>query len=132
MNAAQALDSEPARPLALIVDDSPFLAAHLSCLLLTLGVEARVPAHSAELRTLAPRAAVIFVELELFHASGFEVMRAMAPDCSCPMVLLTGTGRKTDRQWALRAGARAVLTRPVKAEALRRTLEQLGCGSAQA
>jgi len=119
--------SETALPLALVVDDSPFLAAHLSRLLLTLGMDACIPATAAELRTLAPRAAAIFVELELFHASGFEVMRELAAQYSCALVLLTGTGRKTDLQWGLRAGASAVLPRPVTAAALHDALASVAC-----
>jgi CheY-like chemotaxis protein len=127
MNAAHALEFEAPRPLALIVDDSPFLSAHLSCLLLSLGLEARIPADTAELRRLAAQAAVIFVELELFQACGFEVTRELAQHCSCALVLLTGTGRKTDLQWGLRAGASAVLPRPVTAAALQTALARLGC-----
>lgn len=128
MSAAHALELEATRPLALIADDSPFLAAHLQCLLLSLGIGARVAADVMELRTLAAKAAVIFVELELFQASGFEVTRELAGQwCSCPLVLLTGTGRKTDLQWGLRAGASAVLPRPLTAATLQRCMEQLGC-----
>jgi CheY-like chemotaxis protein len=127
MNAARALEHEAPRPVALIVDDSPFLTAHLQCLLLTLGLDARVPADAAELRLLAPQAAVIFVELELFQASGFEVTRELAASYSCPLVLLTGTGRKTDLQWGLRAGASAVLPRPLTASMLQTALEKLDC-----
>ncbi len=127
MSAARALELEAPRPLALIADDSPFLAAHLQCLLLSLGLDARVPADAAELRKLAAEAAVIFVELELFQASGFEVTRELAEQCSCPLVLLTGTGRKTDLQWGLRAGASAVLPRPLTAATLQGCMEKLGC-----
>lgn len=127
MNAARALELEASRPLALIVDDSPFLTAHLSCLLLSLGLEARVPADAAELRVLAAQAAVIFVELELFQACGFEVTRELAEQHACPLVLLTGTGRKTDLQWGLRAGARAVLPRPLTLATLQTALAKLGC-----
>ena len=127
MSAAPATGARPARPLGLIVDDSPFLAAHLSRLLLTLGMDARIPADAAELHALAPAASVILVELELFNASGFEVMRELAAQCSCPLVLLTGTGRKTDLQWGLRAGATAVLRRPVTESALHTALVRSGC-----
>jgi DNA-binding response OmpR family regulator len=115
------------RPQALIVDDSPFLALHLSRLLAAQGLHARVPADPGELRALAPEAAVIFVELELFQGSGFEVTRELAAHCSCPLVLLTGCGRNTDLQWGLRAGASAVLPRPVTDTTLRAVLCKLHC-----
>jgi CheY-like chemotaxis protein len=127
MSTASAIGTLPSRPLALIVDDSPFLAAHLSRLLLALGLDARIPADAEELRALAPAAAVILVELELFYASGFEVTRELAAQCSCPLVLLTGTGRKTDLQWGVRAGAGAVLRRPVTETSLQIALTRVGC-----
>jgi CheY-like chemotaxis protein len=127
VSAAPAFVTQSGRPLALIVDDSPFLAAHLARLLCALGLDARTPADAAELRALAPGAAVVFVELELFHATGFEVTRELAVHCACPLVLLTGTGRKTDLQWGLRAGASAVLPRPVTMQALQAALAQAGC-----
>jgi CheY-like chemotaxis protein len=114
-------------PQALIVDDSPFLALHLSRLLAAQGLQARVPADPGELRALAPEAAVIFVELELFQASGFEVTRELAEHSPCPVVLLTGSGRNTDLQWGLRAGASVVLPRPVTDMTLRAVLCKLGC-----
>ena len=125
-DARPAVAPAPETPLALIVDDSPFLALHLARLLDAQGLQARIPADAAELRALAGSAAMIFVELELFAASGFEVTRELAASCNCPLVLLTGTGRTTDRQWGLRAGARAVLPRPLTAAALGRTLSMLG------
>lgn len=125
MSAASAPGFAATRPLALIVDDSPFLAAHLSSLLSSLGVEARVAENAAQLNTLAVEAAVIFVELELFQACGFEVTRELAELHACPLVLLTGSGRKTDLQWGLRAGARMVLPRPVTVATLKTALAKL-------
>ncbi len=119
---------------ALIVDDSPFLALHLSSLLTAQGLHPRIPANADELGTLAATADVIFVELELFQANGFEVTRELAEQYSCPLVLLTGTGRSTDLQWGLRAGASAVLPRPVTEPALRAVLQtvlcKVACGAA--
>lgn len=127
MTAACALQPQSARPYALIVDDSPFLAAHLARQLAALGLDARVPADTMELRTLAPEAAAILVELELFRASGFAITRELAGEFSRPLVLLTGTGRKTDLQWGLRAGAGAVLSRPLTEKTLCAALAQAGC-----
>lgn len=118
-----------AQPLALIVDDSPFLALHLGRQLESLGFNAYVPGDPADLRERMAQAALICIELELFHASGFEVARELAEQCACPLVLLTGSGRKTDLQWGLRAGASAVLQRPVRVDALRTALSRIGCGA---
>lgn len=122
-------DAASAQPLALIVDDSPFLALHLARQLEGLGFRAYIPADAADLRERAAQAAVICIELQLFHASGFEVTRELAEQCACPLVLLSGTGRSTDVQWGLRAGARAVLQRPVHVEALRNALARITCGA---
>lgn len=127
MTAAQPNLLAAARPLALVVDDSPFLAARLSCELSALGFEPRIAADAAQARVLAADAAVIFVELELFQSCGFEVARELAGQHACPLVLLTGSGRKTDLQWGLRAGASAVLPRPLNVAALQTTLARLGC-----
>ncbi|MDY6984700.1 MAG: response regulator [Pseudomonadota bacterium] len=117
------------QPLALIVDDSTFLAMHLARQLEGLGFHAHVPVDAADLHERMAQAALICVELELFHASGFEVTRELAEQCACPLMLLSGSGRKTDLQWGLRAGARAVLQRPVRADALRTALVRIGCGA---
>ncbi|MEY4641427.1 MAG: hypothetical protein RLZZ227_1421 [Pseudomonadota bacterium] len=111
--------------LALIVDDSPFLGLHLSGLLDSRGIATRIPADASELRDLAPAADVIFVELLQFEANGFQVTRELAAQVACSLVLLTGTGRDTDLQWALRAGACAVLQRPLTAARLERLLQLL-------
>lgn len=126
MSTALATHTAP-QALALIIDDSPFLAEHLSWLLEPLGLRGRRLEAAAALRAISAEAAVIFVELELFHGNGFGVTRELAEQCGCPLVLLTGTGRNTDRQWGLRAGASAVLPRPLTTSALRATLDKLGC-----
>ena len=125
IDAGPAVASDTEKPLALIVDDSPFLALQLARLVEAHGYRTHVPADASELRALAAGAVVIFVELELFHACGFEVTRELAANYSCPLVLLTGSGRTTDRQWGLRAGARVVLPRPVDADALAKVLHSL-------
>ena len=115
------------QPLALILDDSPFLALHLAQQLGALGLRAQRTASREELLTLAGSAAVVLIELQHFAANGFQVTRELASSCSCPIILLSGTGRSTDLHWGLRAGARAVLTRPVQASALHSALQHLGC-----
>lgn len=117
-----------AQPLALVVDDSLFLALHLSRQLEECGFRAQVAVDTAELRRLTPEAALVCVELELFQTSGFELVRELAEHCGCPLILLTGTGRNTDLQWGLRAGASVVLQRPICASALHSALAGLRRG----
>ncbi len=47
----------------LILDDSPFLAAHLARQLAALGLQARTVSTPAELRAQASSATLVFVEL---------------------------------------------------------------------
>lgn len=112
---------------ALILDDSPLLAAQLARQLEACGLRARTLTSPEELYELAGTAALVCIELQLFGANGFQVARSLAARCSCPLLLLTGTGRGTDLQWGLRAGARAVLARPLAASTLHATLQKLGC-----
>jgi CheY-like chemotaxis protein len=105
------------RPQALILDDSPVLARHLQQLLGRLGVGADVQAEDAD---------IIFVEVLQACGNGFQLLRELARTRACPLVLLTGTGRASDRHWGLQAGAAAVLRRPVDEAALRACLQELG------
>ncbi len=123
---AQQLSISDARglpPLALIVDDSPFLVLHLARQLAALGWRTQLTEGADDLAAMAASADFVFVELQRFQANCFQLTRALAAYCACPLVLLSGSGRGTDLQWGLRAGARAVLTRPVSVSALRTTLQ---------
>lgn len=118
-------------PLALILDDSPFLALQLAQQLKDFGLRTHAPASNEELLALADSAAVVLIELQQFAVNGFQVTRELAAQCACPLILLTGTGRGTDLHWGLRAGACAVLARPVAPGALHTALLQLKvCGEA--
>src|SRR5690606_34543336 len=113
------------RPQALILDDSPVLARHLQALLQGLGVAAVLQAERpADLSAI--EADVIFVEVLQATGNGFQLLRELARSRACPLVLLTGTGRASDRHWGLQAGAAAVLRRPVDGRALQHCLQELG------
>jgi CheY-like chemotaxis protein len=125
------------RPQALILDDSPVLARHLQLLLGRLGIGAEVRAElPAEVPATAAQALVqdempdefdvIFIEVLQACGNGFQLLRELARTRACPLVLLTGTGRASDRHWGLQAGAAAVLRRPVEEAALRACLQELG------
>lgn len=123
------------RAQALILDDSPVLARHLQLLLERLGIgadvwtearHAQAPGSGLALRAEAPPADVIFVEVLQACGNGFQLLRELARTRACPLVLLTGTGRASDRHWGLQAGAAAVLRRPVDEAALKVCLQELG------
>lgn len=119
---------------ALILDDSPVLARHLQLQLRQLGIGAELCSavgEDAAMLADAQAAAqagvdVIFVEVLQACGNGFQLLRELARRRACPLVLLTGTGRVSDRHWGLQAGAAAVLRRPVDAAALRGCLQELG------
>jgi len=124
------------RAQALILDDSPVLARHLQLQLQRLGIGAEVKAQAdveAKLEarveagtTAAAEVDVIFVEVLQACGNGFQLLRELARTRACPLVLLTGTGRASDRHWGLQAGAAVVLRRPVDEAALRACLQELG------
>jgi CheY-like chemotaxis protein len=122
---------------ALILDDSPVLARHLQQLLQGLGVSALLHTQGVA-RLPEAEVDVIFVEVLQASGNGFQVLRELARARACPLVLLTGTGRASDRHWGLQAGAAAVLRRPVDTPALQCCLQELGllsgntaCGTAR-
>lgn len=128
MNAVQ--------PQAFILDDSPVLARHLQLQLQRLGIGAALHtaaeadcehnAAAAAPASIQCEADVIFVEVLQACGNGFRLLRELARTRACPLVLLTGTGRASDRHWGLQAGAAAVLRRPVDEAALRVCLQELG------
>lgn len=124
------MSTQPLR--ALILDDSPVLLRQLQQQLQQLGLHA-APLDAAVATQAGQRlqADVIFVELLQTAGNGFRLLRALARSQACPLVLLTGTGRASDRHWGLHAGAAAVLRRPVELAALRNCLHELGlaCGT---
>lgn len=113
-------------PLALILDDSPLLSLLLQGQLEAQGLRVHVVTSEAELLLHAGSAAVAFIELQLWQCNGFSVARRLAGMQACASVLVSGTGRRTDLQWGLRAGASAVLMRPVSTQQLQHTLQALG------
>jgi CheY-like chemotaxis protein len=115
-----------AQPLqALILDDSPVLARHLQQLLLELGVSGRLQL-DGQAALPDGEVDVIFVEVLQASGNGFRLLRELARLRACPLVLLTGTGRPSDRHWGLQAGAASVLRRSFDARTLRQCLQELG------
>ena len=103
--------SEPG-PLAVIFEDSATLALQLRRLLEALGFAVQVCDPSTMNLPLQPMPTLICVELLGNNSNGFKLLRELALHHACPRVLVTASGRDTDRHWGLRAGATAVLARP--------------------
>jgi DNA-binding response OmpR family regulator len=113
-------------PLALILDDSPVLCLQLQRFLLAAGCAVRVCNDMQTLCDQAAAADVLFIELQLGEGNGFQCARQIAGLHACPVVLITGSGRRTDTPWGWRAGASAVLQRPLEFSAMLATLRELG------
>jgi len=112
---------------ALIISDSGILARHLQRMLALLDVEASFMSASSGPLSQAAGMDLVLLELQLDHANGFQLLRHLAPALSCPLVLVSGTGRASDRHWGLRAGASVVLHRPLGLRVLCQGLQQAGC-----
>ena len=114
------------RPLtALVIDDSPTLALQMQQLLQEFNIEAQVATGAAELQDAPNSFSVIFIELVQGSGNGFHMLRTLAGKVGCPLVLLTGTARKSDHAWARQAGAAAVLQRPLSRAYLAHCLQEL-------
>lgn len=112
---------------ALILDDSPILAQQLRLLLQQCGFTVVVETPPVDIQALPQPLALICIELLQESANGFQLLRQLSREVQCPLLLLSGTQRSSDVQWGLRAGAAAVLSRPLTAAALEQCLRQLGC-----
>lgn len=119
---------------ALIIDDSPILGLQLGQWLEGFGFTVRsisaVDCESAcrgagHERAWPQELALIFVELAQAQGNGFQLLRQLQPLTRCPLVLVSGSGRSSDVEWGLQAGAAAVLSRPLASAALAACLRQL-------
>ena len=121
----------PGRPLALLIDDDPFVRLVFSRMAPLIGLDL-VAAETGEdaVRMFQPRAAefsVIILDLTLPGMSGWEchdLLRAVRPDI--PVVISSGLAADSSaREFAGRRVA-GVLPKPFTIESLQQTLEALG------
>lgn len=73
-----------------------------------------------------PLPKLVFLDLKLPYASGFEVLKAMQSDPEhkkIPIVILTSSPEERDQQRALELGAKAYLIKPPDMEILRKIAE---------
>ncbi len=105
------------RPLALIVEDEPYIAESLTFLLERAGLAAEVAGDGiAALDAVrVRRPAVVILDVMLPDGSGLEVLKAVRTDPglgSVRILVLTARGRENDRRTALALGADAYITKP--------------------
>lgn len=99
------------RPHAWIVEDSATLALLLTRQLQSLGYEVLRLSADAVLLPQPGVPAALCIALLGHDSNGFKLLRRLQRH-QCPRVLLTASGRDTDLEWGLRAGATAVLRWP--------------------
>lgn len=95
-----------------VVEDSAVLAAQLCRLLASLGKSAVQVEVAAALATCRAEDAV-FVSLQLRGDNGFRLLRELHARGVRSLIAISASGRASDRCWALRAGARQLLFRPL-------------------
>jgi CheY-like chemotaxis protein len=74
---------------------------------------------------------LVFLDLKMPVMSGFEVLewlREQSYRSSVPVIVLSGSDQKSDRERAVSLGATAYLVKPISAETLSACLRQL-CGA---
>jgi len=117
--------------VVMVVDDSATDRQFLSDLLAgggyrVVAVASAEEAH-ARIRDAAPDA--IIMDIVMPGMNGFEATRELRRDSTTrdiPVVVCTSKSQPTDRIWALRQGARDVLVKPIRREALLAALARLG------
>jgi twitching motility two-component system response regulator PilH len=117
-------------PIILVVDDSPTAVKLITGTLSDAGFEV----HSACDGEQALRAAaefrpdIVVLDIILPKQNGYEVCRRLKQNeltSHARIVLLTSKSHAADRQWGLRQGADAYLTKPVGPEQLLECIDHL-------
>ena len=104
----------------MVVDDSPTDKAWMKQALQGAGhavVEAESGADALSLMR-SQRPDCVVMDLVMPGINGFEATRLLSRDpltAMIPVIIVSSKDQDSDRQWALRQGARAYLTKPVRA-----------------
>jgi twitching motility two-component system response regulator PilH len=107
----------------LVVDDSAVERFHLVDLLTKKGykvIEA-VDGEDAVTKAKANAPDLVLMDVIMPGQNGFQITRQFSKDgelAHIPVVLCTSKDAETDRVWGMRQGAKAYLTKPIKAEQL--------------
>ena len=68
---------------------------------------------------------VVLIDIMLPGIDGFEVCRSIRRQSDVPIVMVTAKYQDTDREWGMRQGARAYLTKPFSEDALAGVIQQV-------
>ena len=113
-NATPNAPATHARPLVLIVDDDPDVAAVLVRYLGANGFATAVAPDAERMRAaLASQdVALVLLDLGLPDADGLDVTRELAASWKGPVIIVTGRGDAVDRVVGLELGADDYVTKP--------------------
>lgn len=114
----------------LVVDDSPTAVKLISGALTQAGFQVRTAADGEQALALARETPpdVVVLDIILPKQNGYEVCRRLKQDertAAAKVVLLSSKTHAADRQWGLRQGADAYLTKPVQPAELMACIEAL-------
>ena len=101
-----------------VVDDDPAFVKGVELLLLDAGLQSQSFSLAQAFLDAYPklRPGCIFVDLVMPHMGGLELLqRLRAAGCNWPVIILTGQGSTAIAADAIRAGAFALLEKPVRA-----------------
>lgn len=117
-------------PRILVIDDTASHCERVAHLLASHGYEvdkARDADQGLEMAAQSPPD-LILMDVVMPGCNGFEATRrlkALPATAAVPVVLLTSKDTNVDRQWGLRQGAKAYLTKPVQENDLLQTLDRV-------
>lgn len=127
---------ETNKPCVLIIDDDPAIIELLSIYLEFMDYEVRTAPDGAQavaiVKDMTPERPIdaIMVDLMMPVMDGLRFIHTLRTElkCALPVLALTGMSQPDDVQRALRAGANAVLSKPVEPKViLDKLAELLGC-----
>lgn len=117
-------------PKILVVDDSPTALRMTRDALAEKGFEAVTATDGEEALAVAEHEhpALVVLDIVLPKLNGFQVCRKLKTSQSTrdmKVILLSSKREETDRQWGLRQGADAYITKPYDLDALVSSIEQM-------
>jgi len=117
-------------PKVLIVDDSTSSSQFMSQALRKAGYQVITAADGNEglQKTLQERPHCLVLDVVLPGVSGFGIcrqLRAMDPQHSLPIIMVSSKNTRMDQQWGLRQGADRYLPKPFTEEELVQTVQEV-------
>jgi twitching motility two-component system response regulator PilH len=117
-------------PKILIVDDSPTALRMTREALIEKGFETAVAVdgEAALEVAMSEQPALVLLDIVLPKKNGFQVCRKLKTDAGTrdmKVILLSSKKEDTDREWGLRQGADAYLTKPYELDELVSHIEQI-------